>query len=226
MSENEIRLICFDLGRVLVRICENWQHAGEVARLPGPLPKLTDDLRNTLRSVVNESEIGKISLDEFCTRSSKLFGVDPNHIRAVSDIYLLGCYDGVAELLDELHRRGLETACLSNTNDNHWRIMFETGGPDYAPLRGLRHRFGSQLIGVRKPDPRIYEHVERAVGVGGDSIVFFDDLLENIGAARARGWIGELIQHDGNPIRQVREHLSRLGVLSNVKDPRQSGHQS
>jgi putative hydrolase of the HAD superfamily len=212
-SDDSIRLVCFDLGRVLVRICENWQHAGEVARLPAPLPQLTDSVREQLRQTVCDSEIGAISLDEFCSRSGRLFGVDPLHIRAVSDIYLRGCYDGVGDVLDELHRAGYQTGCLSNTNDNHWRIMFETGGAEYAPLRALQHRFGSQLVGARKPDPRIYEHVERAVNLKADQILFFDDLAENIEAARRRGWHAELILHDGEPMRQVRGHLRRIRVL-------------
>jgi putative hydrolase of the HAD superfamily len=212
-SAADIRLVCFDLGRVLVRICDNWQHAGEVARLPMPLPKLPDPVRAQLTHAVIDSETGRISLDEFCARSGALFGIDPSHIRAVSDIYLLGCYDGVGELLGELTARGFQTACLSNTNENHWQIMFHTGGAAFAPLSRLQHRFGSQIIGCRKPDLRIYEHVERSVKLPGRNIVFFDDLQENVDAARARGWNAELILHDGNPVNQVRQHLSRLRVL-------------
>jgi putative hydrolase of the HAD superfamily len=212
-KSSTVRLICFDLGRVLVRICDNWQHGGEVARLPMPLPRLADPVRHELTQAVVESETGRISLDEFCARSGRLFGIDPGHIRAVSDVYLLGCYDGVGELLDELNQRGYQTGCLSNTNDNHWRIMFDSGGQDYAPLAGLRHRFGSQLIGIRKPDPKIYEHVEQALKLEGSQILFFDDLPENIEAARQRGWLGEVIAHDGEPVKQARRHLSRLGVL-------------
>jgi FMN phosphatase YigB (HAD superfamily) len=208
-----IRLICFDLGRVLVRICDNWQHAGQVARLPMALPRLVDPVRAELTHAVIESETGRISLDEFCARTGKLFGIDPTHIRAVSDIYLLGCYQGVGELLSELIERGHQTACLSNTNDNHWRIMFENGAAEYAPLAKVKHRFGSQFIGVRKPDPRIYEHVERTLGLEAGQIVFFDDLAENIEAARKRGWKAELIAHDGDPVKQMRGHLSRLGLL-------------
>jgi len=213
MSDQPIRLICFDLGRVLVRICEGWQHAGEVAKLPVAIPKLSDDVRAQVREVVFESEIGQISLEEFCSRTSRILGVEPHHMRQVSDIYLLGCYNGVGELLSELTRAGYQTACLSNTNENHWRIMFDDGGAEYAALSALHHRFGSQVIGVRKPDPRIYEHVERAVGLKGNQIVFFDDLPENIEAARSRGWLAEQIAHDGDPMTQARAHLRRMGVL-------------
>ena len=218
-SNSDVRLVCFDLGRVLVRICDNWQQAGQVAKLPGPLPKLTDDLRANLREVVNQSEVGKISLDEFCQRSGKLFGVEPRHMRAVSDIYLQGCYPGVGELLAELTRAGFQTACLSNTNDNHWRIMFEDGGAEYAPLGALNHRFGSQLIGARKPDPKIYAHVEHTVDLSGSQIIFFDDLADNIEAARQRGWRAELIENDGNPMRQVRKQLMSAGVLTSSPLP-------
>lgn len=217
MSDNSVKLVCFDLGRVLVRICENWQHAGEVARLPIALPQLADSRKDNLREIVHAAEVGRVMVDEFCRKSGELFGVDPCHIRAVSDVYLRGCYPGVADLIDEIAAGGYQTACLSNTNDNHWRIMFANNDADYAPLLKLNYKFGSQLIGFRKPEPGIYEYVERAVGVPGRQILFFDDLQENIDAARARGWTAELILHDHDPLAQLRQHMRRLGVLDQPK---------
>jgi FMN phosphatase YigB (HAD superfamily) len=43
-------------------------------------------------------------------------------------------------------------------------------------------------------------------------IVFFDDVEENVAAARRRGWRGQRILHDGDPIAQVRRHLRDAGI--------------
>jgi FMN phosphatase YigB (HAD superfamily) len=45
----------------------------------------------------------------------------------------------------------------------------------------------SSTIGLRKPEAEAYDYVFRAIGVSADRIVFFDDSLENIEGAQARG---------------------------------------
>jgi putative hydrolase of the HAD superfamily len=211
---DDIRLIVFDLGRVLVRICENWRHAFEVARIEvGPL-EIDDARRAALRELVFANESGRMDKDEFCRRAGELFHVPPAHVAAMSDVYLLGIYPGVDELIDELHERGYATACLSNTNANHWRLMSDPAGPCCLPLERLRHRFGSHLIGARKPDDVIYAHVERATGFSGPQIVFFDDMIENVEGAQRRGWRAHHIDRERDePVAQMRETLTTCGIL-------------
>ena len=82
------------------------------------------------------------------------------------------------------------------------------------PLEKLDHRFASHLIGLRKPDDRIYAHVEQATGATPGRIVFFDDVEENVAAAARRGWRAHRISIDSDPIAQVRQHLRAAGVLA------------
>ena len=44
------------------------------------------------------------------------------------------------------------------------------------------------MMGVTKPDPRIYEMVERDCGIAPDRLLFTDDRADNITAAARRGW--------------------------------------
>jgi putative hydrolase of the HAD superfamily len=127
--------------------------------------------------------------------------------------YLLGAYPGAHELIDDLCRAGVRTACLSNTTHNHWRMMHDPSGPHFLPLARMTHCFASFQIGLRKPDERIYAHVEHVTGVPPAGIVFFDDVEENVLAARQRGWHAHRITPDGDPILQERAHLRRHGVL-------------
>jgi putative hydrolase of the HAD superfamily len=58
----------------------------------------------------------------------------------------------------------------------------------FADVLGhFREIFMSPTIGLRKPDAEAYDHVVKAIGVPAQRIVFFDDLMENIEGARARG---------------------------------------
>ena len=210
----DVRLIVFDLGRVLVRICDSWDHACAVARLPIELPPRDEAMRAALQAPVIEMETGRIDTREFCRRAAGVFGVEPHHIRSIMDNYLLGSYPGVSELLEELAAGGYVTACLSNTQTEHWEAMRDGTNRAALPMHRLTHHFASHLIGLRKPDDAIYAHVERVTGFGESQIVFFDDMLENVQAAQRRGWRAHHIDRERDePVAQMREHLAAHGVL-------------
>ncbi len=69
--------------------------------------------------------------------------------------------------------------------------------------------FASHEIGLRKPEKRAFEHIATVIGVRVGSILFFDDLLENIEGARAAGL--EAVQVRGPA--DVRDALRREGMI-------------
>ncbi len=204
---NDVRLVVFDLGRVLIRICDDWKHACAVAGVPAPGIELSDAATAALHEAVCAAEVGRIDLDEFARASAPHLGISPEHVVALSHAYLRGPYPGASELLDDLRAAGVATACLSNTNANHWRLMTDPAGPNFMPFDRLTHRFASHLVRARKPDDRIYAHVEAETGVGPGEIIFFDDVDENIETARRRGWDAHQIRIDADPIAQARTVL-------------------
>ncbi|MDJ0847340.1 MAG: HAD family phosphatase [Myxococcota bacterium] len=78
--------------------------------------------------------------------------------------------------------RGLKTAALTN----NW----ETEEPEEGS-RALRGHFDafieSSVVGLRKPDPRIYRHACDEIGVAPGAAVFLDDIGRNLKAARELG---------------------------------------
>ncbi len=125
-----------------------------------------------------------------------------------------GAYAGAADLLTRLGEGAgpFHTACLSNTNRRHWRMMV-TPGAHHLPLDRLWRRFTSFEIGAMKPSPDVYRHVEVAAAVEPREILFFDDNAANIAAAREAGWAVERIDSDGDPVKQIREKLSSEEML-------------
>ena len=108
----------------------------------------------------------------------------------------------------------VKTACLSNTNARHWELITDPANPSYLPVEALDHPWGSQHLGLAKPDPAIYRKVEELAGVAPQHILFFDDIPENIDAAAACGWQAELVSRDtDNPIPAVTATLKAYGVL-------------
>jgi putative hydrolase of the HAD superfamily len=206
-------LICFDLGRVLIRICDNWQEACHRAGVALPASAPSPEQTAQLMRIVYDSETNRIDQHGFATAAAPLLGLAVEHVLALSDAYLIGPYAGVPELLDDLRAASIVTACLSNTNANHWRIMTDPTHAAGLPMDRLTYRFASHLVGARKPDAAIYAHVENATGLSGNNIVFFDDVEENVAAARQRGWQANLILHNGDPVSQIRGHLAQHGIF-------------
>jgi putative hydrolase of the HAD superfamily len=98
--------------------------------------------------------------------------------------------DGVLDLLDELRSAGTRLACLSN-DVSEWSAI-------------LRARFGLETrittwvisgdIGVRKPAPQAYRSLCHGVNADAARVLFIDDRLANVRAARQAGlaavWFG------------------------------------
>jgi FMN phosphatase YigB (HAD superfamily) len=93
-------------------------------------------------------------------------------------------------------------------------MLIPAAGPAaaYPSLHRVRHRFASHLLGARKPDRAVFERVEAATGRAGRDVLFFDDLEENVAAARAAGWRAALVDPLGDPAALALEVLSREGV--------------
>jgi HAD superfamily hydrolase (TIGR01509 family) len=209
-----IQLVVFDLGRVLVRICDDWMQACASAGVKLNLATLDASKLSAMRSAVHKVETNELSFDAFAAEVGKLLGATQDQIRNASAAFSLGLYEGVEPLLEELHEAGVATACLSNTNEHHWAFLADATHPSYFPLARLKHHFASHLIRARKPAPAIYEHLERETGVAGPAILFFDDLKENIDGANKRGWHGVWIDPDLNdPLSQIRTALKQHHVL-------------
>ncbi|WP_432800122.1 HAD family hydrolase [Poriferisphaera sp. WC338] len=208
-----IKLVCFDLGGVMVRLCRGWRHACEKAGVDVPTKIDDADALLHMRDAVVQNEIGVMGQDVFLDEVGWLFDMSRHDLQAASDAYLDGMYDGICDLINAVKAAGVKTACLSNTNENHWRIMTGGNGVNALPLGELDYRFASQLIGDRKPNESIYRHVEEVTGLAGESIMFFDDSAVNIAAAAKCGWAARHVTDQTEPARMMRAYLEEAGVL-------------
>jgi putative hydrolase of the HAD superfamily len=209
----EPALVCFDLGRVLVRICESWREAHAYAGLTGAPPDMNDRrAREGIDVVVHAFETGTLTADEFAVRCGAVIGTSAASVHRILDAWLRGTMQGATALLDDVLAHGHRTACLSNTNARHWELMSRWGADEQLWSR-LQLRYASHELGLRKPDPAIYAAVEARSGVAPERIVFFDDLAENVMAARARGWRAFEVTSREDPVAEMRDCLQREGLL-------------
>jgi putative hydrolase of the HAD superfamily len=218
-----VRLVCFDLGGVLVRICQSWTQAYRAAGLDIREEPSHPSVRARRLELLNLHGTGRITIDEWAAgTSAALQGVYSAHeLKRAHDAFTLEQHPGALELVDELHAAGIATACLSNTNHTHWlRLVHRDGDralegtPEYPAVVRLQRHFASHLLGLAKPDDEIYSRFEELTGFGPSAILFFDDLEENIAAARRRGWHAEQVTASHlEAVTQMRQHLQRRGIV-------------
>jgi putative hydrolase of the HAD superfamily len=209
-KRKEIRIVCFDLGGVLVRLPKTWvdvcRAAGFEIRGDAASDRAEDARIQTMAPYV----LGRISHAEWAARTSRALGglYSPEELSRIHDGWLLDEYAGVSAVIDELHQRGIATACLSNTNEAHWTRLEK-----YPGVASLGSRYASHLLGCGKPDEAIYRAFERGTGSPSASVLFFDDIAMNVDAARAFGWNAERIDASTETAGQIRRHLSAYGVI-------------
>jgi putative hydrolase of the HAD superfamily len=204
-----IQLACFDVGGVVVRICRTWAEGCTAAGIAHRNPSMWEQTEPARRAVIRKYQTGRIDGATFAEQVSALTGgiYSPSEIMGVHHAWLLDEYEGVGDVVERLHRAGLETAALSNTSHEHWCRMGE-----FPAVMRIRHHLPSHRLGLQKPDPKIYHRLEQQLGYDGGQIIFFDDKVENVEGARTAGWHGEVIDPTASPAAQITEALRAHGI--------------
>ncbi len=206
------RVVCVDLGGVVVRICRSWKEGCEAAGVPHR-ESFDQEGHPTITKraeAVDRYQRGLVSYRDFLAEVSQIFGgvYSSAEIGMVHDAWIRGDYPGIADLFASVRRAKIRVACLSNTNDSHWKQMTESS----EAFRAIEFRHASHLIGLNKPDPAIFAAFERAMECEPHEILFADDLIANVQAAAARGWNAIHIDHTGDTAAQLARALAKCGV--------------
>lgn len=203
------RLVVFDLGGVVVRICRTFEEATLAAGVP-LRERPAEALRHgSLAGLLDRNQLGQVPHGAFPRLMSEaLEGLyTPHEVAAIHAAVLREEYPGMREVIEALGAAEVATACLSNTDPLHWEVL-ET----MPALRALRHRHASHLWGLAKPDEPIYRRLEAERGVRGHEILFFDDTPANVETARRLGWDAVLVEHAGDVATQATLELRRRGL--------------
>ncbi len=209
-----IRVVCFDLGGVVVRIHRTWEAAAAFAGFTrGAPPQWRDKVTvDAWHGVHLAHHRGDVTDGEYfgCVSELSRGFYSPEDVARIHRGWLIDTYPGMAAVIDELRGAGLATACLSNTNASHWRVMHEE--PTFAAVQTLGTRLASHELKLLKPEPPIFRAAEAALGCSSAEIAFFDDMSENVAAARACGWHAWQIDPLGSPSAQVERALAERGI--------------
>ena len=108
-----------------------------------------------------------------------------------------------------LRAEGMRMALLTN-NVREWELRWRA----LAPIDDIFELvIDSAFVGVRKPDPEIYELALTGLGVRGDECLFIDDIEVNCAAAGAAGMRAVVFRDTEQAIAEIRAALdpTRLG---------------
>ena len=218
-ASSEIRIAVFDWGNVILKIVSSWEEACGRANLPIRGDITSPESKRRRQELAKLHQLGQIESAEFFEKiSHAIDGIySPEEFRAVHNAWLIEEFSGVSQLIDDIHAAGkATTGLLSNTTDAHWQrqIGMHNRAADFPIVSKLRHKHASHLMGLAKPDLEIYKSFEHHTGFKPANILFFDDLQENILAAKACGWNAVRVDcMSGDTAKQMRTALENFGAL-------------
>lgn len=177
-------LYIFDLGNVIVDI-DFKRVLGVWSNLSGtPLAVLAE--RFSMGEVFQRHERGEVSDEEFAARLCDEMGIALSfeQFAAGWQAVFVALRPEVIAIMQRLRNEGHRVVVLSNTNRLHCNYW-----PQHYPevAAAADHLYLSQDLGLRKPEPAIYQRVLEAENTPAEQAVFFDDHPDNIAAARALG---------------------------------------
>ncbi len=151
---------------------------------------------------VRQFETGLTRADEFATAVTREFGlkVAPRQFLESFIGWPLGLYPGTLEMLARVPAR-YRRALLSNSNALHWpRILNDMG-----LASAIDHHFVSHLTGKIKPDAAAFEDVIASMACAPGEVLFLDDNLLNVEAARGIGMHAAMVQGPREALRVLIE---------------------
>jgi putative hydrolase of the HAD superfamily len=183
MSVRSVDALLFDLGNVLVeidfeRVFAAWARSAELT---------PDEVRDRFEfdDAHREFEVGRLHAAAFFDHVRARLGVplpDATLAAGWNEVFV-GEVPGMAATVARLARR-VPLYVLSNTNSVHhvhWRDRYASILDPFTAV------FTSCQLGERKPERAAYAAVLTRIGVDPERVLFFDDLAENVAAARAFG---------------------------------------
>jgi FMN phosphatase YigB (HAD superfamily) len=176
-------IVVFDLGKVLV----DFDYNIAIPRIAAQSTLSAAGIKTFFfhSHLLVDYECGRVTRREFFEQARRVTGFDGTFgefCEFFADIFT--AIPPMIELHAGLHRRGIPTYIFSNTNDlaiEHVRRSF----PFFRDFNGYIY---SYEVKAMKPDPKIYEALEKLADRRGAEIIYIDDRPENVAGGEARGW--------------------------------------
>lgn len=177
-----IRAVVFDFGGVLVRMVDDRPRIELARKLGVPLARLDELVFYS--ETAQKASMGKIKVKMHWQAVGDALGIPLEEMPAFLEQYW-SADDVNWRLLDFIRdlRPHYKLGLLSNAWDDLRQTMHDRWGMDSL----FDEMIISAEVGIVKPDPRIFHLAAQRLGVSPGEMVFIDDILINVEAARVEG---------------------------------------
>lgn len=133
-------------------------------------------------------QTGKITTEKFVGEVLKECrkGTTWEEIVVAWDAMLISIPVEKLDVLKQFRGKGYKVYMLSNTNEEHWRYIEKNFFPE-SVTNYFDGVYMSQVLGMAKPDKRVFEHVLKDIGAEAEECLYVDDTPSNCEAAACLG---------------------------------------
>ena len=182
INDSKIKNLIFDLGNVIVELDVNRSvkcFGSEIYAV------FSDKMKTEFVELAHKFERGEVSSDYFRKMVSQMYEIE------ISDEKFDECWcamiktipDNRKKMLRELKKK-YKVIALSNINEIHYDFLLKS---NFWEAYLFEKVYFSHLLGMRKPEIEIYEYVLTENDMKPEETLFFDDLKENVEAAKKLG---------------------------------------
>ena len=158
------------------------------------------------------SDIDADAFDRLFAEEAKALGVEMGG-REVLALLAGELRPNMIATIKRLKADGLKQACITNNMPDGAAGMAARGAASRAAMDGALALFDrvleSSQLGVRKPEPKIYELACEALQVQPADAVFLDDLGVNLKPARAMGMATIKVESEAQALADLAQVLGR-----------------
>lgn len=200
---SEIRHIVFDLGRVVL----HWEPEIPYRRLipdAGKRQRFLSDICNAdwLRQTdlgTSWSDAGRELIAQHPEAEEMIRAFRRNWHEMTPDVV-----EGTPDIIETLITDGRDVTALTNFAED----TFEEAKERFPVLGRFRGVTVSARVRLAKPDQAIFRRHEHDFNIKRDATLFFDDMPDNVAAARQAGWNAECF----TDAETMRADLMRYGI--------------
>ena len=178
-----IHVVLFDIGGVIVKWKDEWLYK-DVAKKFGLSEVL---LINEGKKELSNLRLGKISEPEMWQRiGAKINSEELSNIKEslIHDIFKsrISVDESIFAIIKQLQKKNIKIGILSNTT-----LVTHTIVEELIDMSYFNYQFLSYRIGWEKPDEKIFKYVTEQLPYSKEEILFIDDKISNVNAAKEFG---------------------------------------
>ncbi len=187
--DQKIKVVLFDLGRVLVDF-DHLRAASRIAQFCAKSPQEIYDLFFDSVATI-DFEAGRISPENFYLQVKAMLDLNLSYASFEpiwNDIFFLSAKNRAVFGLVNSLRPHYQTAMLSNINLLHYEYLKK----NFPVFEAFDRVFLSFQLGLIKPDKQIYNLVSRQLAVAPEEVFYTDDRPELVESAKSLGFAGSV----------------------------------